>query len=439
MVMTTVIDDDDGIFDDYPGVDQHGCKLLGPTALVVQGLMGILVIASLLYKRQRETPKRPWRIWMFDVSKQVAGQLFVHFLNVLISGIIAEVSAGNPCVTYFLNILIDTTLGVAIIYLILHVATYLFTEKLHLKGFESGQYGHPPSVSYWARQAAVYVFALSTMKILVVLLLALWPGIFKLGEWLLSFLGSSNTAQVVFVMGLFPITMNILQFWLIDSIVKDSSQTSSVALPSDTPRNSFEAEDHEPLFNATSDDEDDDNHRPHDIENPPSRHASLSRSLSRNGTDRRSSSMSDEPKSTDSASTIPSGSTTPKLTETGSQSIAMHAYPPSRSASPTSTISSSLGSKKIRKSPPPALALRPRSPRPARNATPQPQIQPKLPASIQPSQEEKEWDTWGDDPNEDWGEGLPAEDNGGGDKPDIQKNLSLSGQSQPNVSLRTSS
>ncbi|KAI0797016.1 vacuolar membrane protein-domain-containing protein, partial [Abortiporus biennis] len=218
--MTTVIDDDDGIFDDYPGVDQHGCKLLGPTALVVQGLMGILVIASLLYKRQRETPKRPWRIWMFDVSKQVAGQLFVHFLNVLISGIVAEVSAGNPCVTYFLNILIDTTLGVAIIYLILHVATYLFTEKLHLKGFESGQYGHPPSVSYWARQAAVYVFALSTMKILVVLLLALWPGIFKLGEWLLSFLGSSNTAQVVFVMGLFPITMNILQFWLIDSIVK---------------------------------------------------------------------------------------------------------------------------------------------------------------------------------------------------------------------------
>lgn len=66
-----------------------------------------------------------------------------------------------------------------------------------LKGLESGEYGEPPSFSYWARQAAVYVFSLTTMKGLVVALFALWPGIFKLGEWLLSFLGPSNTAQVI--------------------------------------------------------------------------------------------------------------------------------------------------------------------------------------------------------------------------------------------------
>lgn len=47
----------------------------------------------------------------FDVSKQVIGQMFVHGLNVLISDVLAHVSAGNACVLYFLNILIDTTLG----------------------------------------------------------------------------------------------------------------------------------------------------------------------------------------------------------------------------------------------------------------------------------------------------------------------------------------
>ena len=144
------------------------------------------------------------------------GQAFVHGVNVLISGVIAEVSAGNACVTYFLNILIDTTLGelvtcvyevtvylwkrfvgVAIIYFILHISTFFLTEKCHLKGFESGEYGSPPSLSYWARQAAVYVFALTTMKALVIGLFALWPGIFKLGEWLLGFLGPSNAAQVI--------------------------------------------------------------------------------------------------------------------------------------------------------------------------------------------------------------------------------------------------
>jgi hypothetical protein len=47
----------------------------------------------------------------FDVSKQVMGQMYVHGVNVLISGIVAEVASGNACVLYFLNILIDTTFG----------------------------------------------------------------------------------------------------------------------------------------------------------------------------------------------------------------------------------------------------------------------------------------------------------------------------------------
>ncbi len=37
--------------------------------------------------------------------------MFVHGVNVLISGIVAHLSSGNACVLYFLNILIDTTLG----------------------------------------------------------------------------------------------------------------------------------------------------------------------------------------------------------------------------------------------------------------------------------------------------------------------------------------
>jgi hypothetical protein len=78
---------------------------------VVQGLLGLLVILSLVYKRHRESPKRPWKIWLFDVAKQLAGQMFVHGVNLLISGVVAKIESGNACVLYFLNILIDTTLG----------------------------------------------------------------------------------------------------------------------------------------------------------------------------------------------------------------------------------------------------------------------------------------------------------------------------------------
>ena len=89
------------------------------------------------------------------------------------------------------------TSGVAIIYFTLHSVTFFLTEKCGFKGFETGKYGSPPSLSYWFRQLVVYIFSLTTMKLLVLALFAAWPGIFKLGEWLLSFLGPSDTWQVI--------------------------------------------------------------------------------------------------------------------------------------------------------------------------------------------------------------------------------------------------
>jgi hypothetical protein len=48
---------------------------------------------------------------LFDVSKQVVGQMFVHGANVFVSGLVSQHTDGNACVFYFLHILLDTTLG----------------------------------------------------------------------------------------------------------------------------------------------------------------------------------------------------------------------------------------------------------------------------------------------------------------------------------------
>jgi hypothetical protein len=291
--------------------------------------MGVLVILSLVYKRQREKSKRPWRIWLFDVSKQVVGQMFVHGVNVFISDFGSHHSAKNACVFYFLNILIDTTLGVALIYLILRALTYILADISQLKGFESGQYGSPPSIQFWLRQAAVYVLSLTSMKLLVVGLFALFPGLFKVGEWLLSWTrtGDKDAVQVIFAMGIFPILMNIVQFWLIDSIVK-ASESPTLAFQSDSPRHSYEDnQDREPLFGVPSDDEDeaDAGHNTrHDIENQ--------RSHSQSGDDTKVSTPN-ELKST------ASGGTTPATVSDGGTSVAMHAYPPSIHSTGTSPSS----------------------------------------------------------------------------------------------------
>ncbi|WWC86070.1 uncharacterized protein L201_000941 [Kwoniella dendrophila CBS 6074] len=201
--------------------DQDRCKLLGTTGLIVQALMGVFVILSLVAKRQLEKRKRPWKVWMYDVSKQLAGQAVVHGLNILISDVVASVAHNNPCSLYFLNVLIDTTIGVGIIYFSLKAFTWYFSTYMHMEGFISGQYGHPPNPVFWWKQLAPYIMSIIVMKLLVLLPLTL-PGISKaLINWshsLLDHLGSQS--QVIFVMAIFPLVMNVLQFCLVDQVIK---------------------------------------------------------------------------------------------------------------------------------------------------------------------------------------------------------------------------
>jgi len=239
-----------------PEVDGDNCKLMGPFALFVQAVMGILVIGSLVYKRQREKPKRKWKIWALDVSKQMLGQLFVHILNIVLSDFVASGGGENPCSLYFLNILVDTTLGVFFIYIALKYVTYFLTERLGLEGFISGQYTPPlpsivpasstgpstsaqsgssrrafrrgrPRIEYWLKQLASYLFVLFLMKMAVLVVFGFFPFLFDVGSWILGFFGSNKDFQVLFSMALFPLAMNVLQFWLIDSLLRHNPYTSA--------------------------------------------------------------------------------------------------------------------------------------------------------------------------------------------------------------------
>jgi hypothetical protein len=101
------------------------CKLLGPFALIVQAALGGLALLALVYKRWRERPQRPLKIWWFDVSKQVVGSVLVHVANLVMSMLSSGqlsiklgpdvATAGeddyspNPCSFYLLNLGIDVS------------------------------------------------------------------------------------------------------------------------------------------------------------------------------------------------------------------------------------------------------------------------------------------------------------------------------------------
>jgi hypothetical protein len=61
------------------------------------------------------------------------------------------------------------------------------------------------------------------MKLCVVGLFAIFPGPFvHLGNWVLDWM--SATSQVIFVMMIFPLVMNVLQFCLVDQILKSGPE-----------------------------------------------------------------------------------------------------------------------------------------------------------------------------------------------------------------------
>lgn len=230
-----------------PPADGGKCHLLGPFAILVQGALGALALLSLVYKRWRERPQRPVKIWAFDVSKQVFGTVLLHMANLVMSMFSAgeieaqiaiaaakTVGAGpdedwrpNPCSFYLLNLGIDTTLGIPILLLILKVLT-VGASKTPManppESIKSGHYGDPPKATWWLKQSCIYFLGLLGMKTVVFFIFQLCPWIVIVGDWALKWTEGNTALQIAFVMLIFPLIMNAFQYYVIDSFIKKTPQ-----------------------------------------------------------------------------------------------------------------------------------------------------------------------------------------------------------------------
>ncbi|KAI8087748.1 vacuolar membrane protein-domain-containing protein [Gilbertella persicaria] len=240
-----------------PHPDDEGCKLLDSFAILVQMALVSSALITLFYKRSRERPQRPVLVWALDVSKQFAGAAVIHFLNLAISYIAGRPRNGGPktnlCVWYFLNVAVDTTLGVAILWGWLHLIQAILT-KLGVKQLETGRYGPPPvyrMLMPWFKQTCVFILAESLMKLCVYGMFRHLPFLFAFGEWVLRWTKGNYRYQVIFVMLVFPLIMNMIQFWIVDTIVKVSPMsvtTSPAVIDQEADQQSEEHDENSPLL-----------------------------------------------------------------------------------------------------------------------------------------------------------------------------------------------
>lgn len=186
---------------------------------------------------------------MLDVTKQFLGASVVHFLNVGLSYAAGRPVHGprtNLCAVYLVSLLVDTTVGIAILWGWLRIIDHLL-KRSGIHSVPSGDYGPPPlrcMLQRWARQTSVFVLATICMKLCIFLVFQLAPAVFLLGDWLLEYVARGNLRyQVVFVMFVydfmvfselfvdvqpiltygivrFPLFMNAFQFCVIDTFIK---------------------------------------------------------------------------------------------------------------------------------------------------------------------------------------------------------------------------
>lgn len=185
-------------------------------------------------------------------------------LSMISSGELTSVNAedyqANPCSFYLLNLAIDvshinystseiigggklltqrmqTTLGIPVLIILLKIVTYGFSLTPLAsppESIKSGNYGRPPQTTWWLKQCFIYFIGLLGMKVCVFIIFQLCPWIIRVGDWALRWTEGNQTLQIFFVMLFFPVVMNALQYYIIDSFIKDdkpSDQHESV--PSD--------------------------------------------------------------------------------------------------------------------------------------------------------------------------------------------------------------
>ncbi|EWS72964.1 homocysteine S-methyltransferase family protein (macronuclear) [Tetrahymena thermophila SB210] len=241
---------------------QESCDLVGPFSFFVQALLGFLSFLVLIVKRYKEKPKRQWKIWILDTSKQLASAFVAHLLNLFLSIIL---SSGNddvdPCHWYFITVIFDTTVGVFLCYLILHQFEKLLTSTKYEK-FKSGNYFNiitpdqaisiqeqhqkagknvdkeklntnllrpiiQVNIGIWLMQLLIWnVIVIMSKSVLYFIQMGLQNVLLQIAGFL--FQGITNIyLELIIVMAIIPVVMNGLQFWVQDNFLKkhEFSQT----------------------------------------------------------------------------------------------------------------------------------------------------------------------------------------------------------------------
>jgi|EP01049_Picozoa_sp_SAG25_P006145 hypothetical protein len=215
-----------------------GCKLIDKQAAfgtLIQASLALMGVIALLTKRWLEHPRRPWNVWLLDVSKQAMSMTCAHFAGVVNAVILSRVTTGgDECSWYFISFTVDTTLGVALAVIAMRLVAKLANKYRWDSLRESGQYGELPAgctlnfggraYKIWARQMAVWCVVTVVARIIcgLVMFASSLPLAVISSAIANVFVGRPHLFLALVMLGC-PVGMNIIQVCIQDNVLRLSA------------------------------------------------------------------------------------------------------------------------------------------------------------------------------------------------------------------------
>lgn len=209
----------------------EGATSLGQTT-ASQSALSAICLLSLVAKRFADSEQRPWRVWLFDVSKQVVQAAMNHLIIVGLLKAFHEpldVEA-NLCNWYWVNMLVDSTIGVLVSLVILRAIQCGYRMKCVGRPdlARCGDYGDPPDFRVFLRQLGDWL-AVSALRRMI---LALSAASFKQelsasADWLLGWLEPYPRAKFLTAAVFSPLAFGVFALWVTDGFLR-ADRCSSV-------------------------------------------------------------------------------------------------------------------------------------------------------------------------------------------------------------------
>jgi hypothetical protein len=206
------------------------CEMFGGFGFLIQAILGAAAFSILIVKRYIEKPRRPWKIWFYDVAKQIISSVVLHLFNLIISAILSsDEKDADACVWYFVTVTLDCTLGAFLSYIFMWLMdgianssdwTILKTGLYYEEYMEGNKKCYKLDWKKYGSQLGVWLGITLIVKIILLIMVKICKlFLVNLGAFFLSPFSNAKV-RLVMVMIIFPVILNALYFWVVDNILK---------------------------------------------------------------------------------------------------------------------------------------------------------------------------------------------------------------------------